>query len=56
MNIVNMSQYEAYDLLRYTPAPYIPPKANIMHFMSYNFLNDPSHPLSFSINLHQRIA
>ena len=36
------SLYEAPDLLRYNPAPYIPPlysfEANIMHFMSYNFL------------------
>ena len=53
------SQYEAHDLLRYTPAPYMPPlysfKANSMHFMSYNFLYDPL-SLLISINLQQRIA
>ena len=45
------SLYEAPDLLRYNPAPYIPPlysiEANIMHFMSYNFLYDPLSPFSF---------
>ena len=34
----------AHNLLRYNPVPYIPPlysfKANIMNFMSYNFLYD----------------
>ena len=36
------SEYEAHDLIRYTPAPYIPPKANIIPFlMPYNFLYDP---------------
>ena len=44
------SQYEAHDLLRYIPAPYIPPKANIMHFMPYNFLYDPLSLFQFRSN------
>ena len=44
------SQYEAHDLLRYTPAPYIPPKANIMHFMPYNYLYDPLSLFQFRSN------
>ena len=44
------SQYEAHDLLRYTPAPYIPIIANIMHFMPYNFLYDPLSLFQFRSN------
>ena len=44
-------QYEAHDRLRYTPAPYIPHiysfEAKSMHFMSYNFLYDPSASFNF---------
>ena len=43
----NHSQYEAHDLLRYAQAPYIPLKSNIMLFMPYNFLNDPSASFNF---------
>ena len=48
------SQYEAHDLLQYILAPYILPlnsfKANIMHFMSYNFLYDPLSLFQFRSN------
>ena len=47
-------QYEAHDRLRYTPAPYIPHiysfKTKSMHFMSYNFLNDPLSLFQFRSN------
>ena len=44
------SKYEAHDLLRYAIAPFIPPKANIMHFMPHNFLLDPLSLFQFRSN------
>ena len=47
-------QYETHDRLRYTRAPYIPHmysfEAKCMHFMSYNFLQDPLSLFQFRSN------